>query len=159
MTNKLDEFALPLTSLMAIARPQPSAAQGEICDDDMISFSASTQSVEEPQSAETCVTTVQPTPEPECFVSIMADKIATGGSNNGSCQTFDITFNVYCSSPTGAAYESECYTIVKRITVDKRKMLEQARQQASQVATMLENKKLREAVETKKRFRVLAGLE
>ena len=96
--------------------------------------------------------------EPECNIYISADKICAGSYSGGvGAQRFDITFNVFCTPVNGGS--GECFTVVKRITVDSKKMLDQARQQASQAATMLENKKLNEAVATKKRFRVLAGLE
>lgn len=161
MTKKLNEFALPLTSVMAIGKPIGYSYDDEA--DDTISFAAASPTADnipevEPQvqDSESCTLGQAP---PDWYVTITADKIVSGGFNNDSCQTFDISFNVFCSSPKGSAYESECYTVVKRITVDKSKILDQARQQASQAVTMLENKKLKEAIETKKRFRILAGLE
>ena len=164
MTSKLNEFALPLISVAAVGRPSSDIGNQDVgsfemspnsaeCDD-TISFAAD---VNTPQAVE------QPC-EPQCSISVSADKITFGGGSSADnlMQTFDITFNVYCStpSPTGSAvYDSECYTVVKRIAIDKQKLLAQAREQASNAATMLENKKLKEALDTKKRFRVLAGLE
>lgn len=141
MPDKLQEFSINLP--VVTVQPVADSAVNRVNDERMeVGFD------EEPETVE-----LEDIPEPSRRITVYADSIKATSFDDGPTACFDIVFSVGCSCDDGT---TTTYSIVKRISIDKQRLLKQA--ESGQPISVVEEKKQLDK-SSMSRLRRLAGLE